>query len=226
MRLPLTKYGRREWLLASIILAAGIITSIVLASPKLWSLLAVVPMAALWAWVLYFFRDPNREGPASKHVLVSPADGRVTDITPIGPDSPLGTNGIKIGVFMSVFNVHVNRSPGACIVQRVEHQHGVFLDARNPLASERNESATIYLRCSAGTQATPLVVRQVAGLVARRIVTDLSPGQQLSRSERIGMIKFGSRVELMVPQEVLGDVLVTLGQRVQAGQTAMVSLKQ
>ena len=106
---------------------------------------------------------------------------------------------MKIGVFMSVFDVHVNRSPAAARVESVTYRPGGFLDARDPAAGERNESATIRLVCRRGRESHPVVVRQVAGLIARRIVTDVKIGQDLAAGQRIGMIKFGSRVELIAP---------------------------
>jgi phosphatidylserine decarboxylase len=226
MRFGLTKYGRREWVLASLLIAAGIAASIYVALPRwAWCLFSAVPLAAVWAWVIWFFRDPERELTGGPELLASPADGRVTDITPVGPDSPLGCEGVKVGIFMSVFDVHVNRSPADAVVEQVYRAPGVFLDARDPLSAERNESATTFLRIRAGGREHLLVIRQVAGLIARRIVTDLRPGQRIARGQRIGMIKFGSRMEVLAPRELYPRVLVTLGQHVQAGRTALIALE-
>jgi len=186
------------------------------------ALLAALPLA-VWVFVLAFFRDPERSAPAGDGLLLSPADGRVADITPLGPDSVLGCDGVQVGIFMNVFNVHVNRSPCAGRVEQVEHRRGVFLDARDPHASERNESATIRLCCTRDGVERPIVVRQVAGLIARRIVTDLREGQDVQPGQRIGMIKFGSRLELLVPSEWVGEVRVQLGQCVRAGQTVLIA---
>jgi phosphatidylserine decarboxylase len=174
--------------------------------------------------LLWFFRDPDRQPPGGPELLTSPADGRVTDITPIGAESPLGCPGVKIGIFMSIFDVHVNRSPADARVEHVQHSPGVFLDARNPLSAERNESATIFLSIRQDGNAYPLVIRQVAGLIARRIVTDLREGQPLARGQRIGMIKFGSRMEVFVPRDLSPRVLVKVGDHVQAGRTALIAL--
>jgi phosphatidylserine decarboxylase len=213
--LKLARQGRREILLGSLLLLAACAVSIVLFWP-----LAVVPLA-LWLWVLWFFRDPDRPAPQMSAGLVSPADGHISDITPIGPESELGRPGVRIGIFMSVFDVHVNRSPAPARVESVVHRKGAFLDARDPQASERNESATIRLTCNRAGVDYPLVVRQVAGLLARRIVTELAPGQSLLRGQRIGMIKFGSRVEVLAPPELAGKIFVELGQKVLAGQTVL-----
>ncbi len=122
---------------------------------------------------------------------------------------------------MSVFDVHVNRCPADAVVQRVEHRDGAFLDVREPEAWERNESATIYLQHTHDGKMYDIIIRQIAGLVARRIITDLKPGQEIKRGERIGMIKFGSRMELLVPGELMGQVCVRIGQHVQAGKTVL-----
>ncbi len=223
----LAKYGMREWLAAMVALT-GIFAVAVLAAVFVspWFAIAAAEALLLEVFVLAFFRDPDRRAPQGAGLFVSPADGRVSDITRVGSGSELGRDGVKIGIFMSVFNVHVNRCPIESVVESVSHRRGVFLDARNPLASERNESATIRLRYEQDGQPFAVVVRQVAGMVARRIVTDLADGQELTRGQRIGMIKFGSRLELMVPGELVGEVRVELGDMVRAGETVLVAEKE
>jgi len=220
----LTKYGRRELIISTaafviVVAALGWLSRAVCP----WAIaLGVVPLV-LWVWVLSFFRDPFRRPPDDAGMLVSPADGRVTDITPVGADSPLGAEGVRVGIFMSVFNVHVNRSPAEGTVESIEHHDGAFLDARDPAASERNESATIRMRHTRGGVQYPIVVRQIAGFIARRIVTDLTQGRKLARGERIGMVKFGSRLEMLVPRDLVGEVCVRIGDRVRAGETPLVA---
>lgn len=215
MLIKFAKHGRRELVVATIVAGHLVGFSIFLFWP-----VAVVPLA-LWLLLLWFFRDPDRVAPNVPGVLISPADGHVSDITPIGSDSDLGRAGVKIGIFMSPFDVHVNRSPCEARVESVTRRKGVFLDARDPLASERNESAAIRLSCTRDGADYPLIVRQVAGLIARRIVTDLAPGQVLQPGQRIGMIKLGSRVELLAPNELASQVQVRLGQKVLAGETVL-----
>jgi len=227
MTFRLTKYGRRELAIGSVLLAAVIAIiawATVAISPWLAPLLAVP--VGVWAWLVAFFRDPQRSAPTQPGLFIAPADGRVADITPLGPEGPLGCEALQVGIFMNVFNVHVNRSPADGVVDRLEHRKGAFLDARDPSASSRNESATIYMTCEDADGNFPLVVRQVAGLVARRIVTDLSPDQVVRRGERIGMIKFGSRVELILPRSRAGSVLVRIGQKVTAGLTPLVAAQE
>jgi phosphatidylserine decarboxylase len=219
----LTPYGRREWTTGSVA-AVGLCAVIAWMSWRWgwgWLALLAAPLG-LWAFVLWFFRDPDRQAPEGELLFVSPADGRVTDITPLGDHGPLGTEGVKIGIFMSVFDVHVNRCPEAGRVLGVEHRPGAFLDARDPEATQRNESATITLATSAGGREHRWMVRQVAGFIARRIVTDVSAGRTLARGERLGMIKFGSRMELLVGGDLASEVLVRVGQTVRAGLTPLV----
>jgi phosphatidylserine decarboxylase len=192
-----------------------------LAYPYLFFGPVVAIVLIVYLWVLWFFRDPDRVVPSGPGLFVSPADGTVSDITQIGPESELGRPGVQIGIFMSIFSVHVNRAPCDGAVEFVTHRAGAFLDARDPAASCRNESATIALCYQSGTQTYRVVMRQVAGLIARRIVTDVAKGAGISRGQRVGMIKFGSRCELLLPAELAGRVLVKVGQKVSAGGTVL-----
>ena len=221
-----TKYAIPQIIIATAVLDMLLVALVCMGIFVSWIfwLLAVIPAVVLM-WVFWFFRDPERSAPPGEHLFVSPADGLVSDITNVGQNSPLGCDGIKIGVFMNVFNVHVNRCPAAARVQRIEHLDGLFLDARNPLAAEKNESTTIYLTHSRGGRDYPIVVRQIAGLIARRIVTDLQEGESIQRSRRIGMIKFGSRLELLVPDELVNRICVRVGEKVFAGQSVLVEAK-
>jgi phosphatidylserine decarboxylase len=224
MALTLTTCGRREWIACSAIFAGllGAIAALAWVYTP-WLAPAAVPVLAAWGWAMWFFRDPDRLVPDEPGVFVSSADGIVADITPVGPGEALGVEGTRIGVFMNIFNVHVNRVPCDAQVVSIDHQPGVFLDVRKPEAAFRNESATIRLSVTHGGRQHAVLVRQVAGLVARRIVTDLSPGQQVHRGQRMGMIKFGSRLELWVPVELVGDIRVSVGDPAVAGQTVLVA---
>ena len=225
MSIRLTKYGRRELITctAAAGLACALLVVLSIGISRLFLVATALPVA-FWLWVLWFFRDPDRPTPQGDGLFLSPADGHVADITQVGPDSPLGCEGVKIGVFMNILDVHVNRSPTSALVRRVVHRDGAFLNARDPCASERNESATIHMTHTRDGRDYPLVVRQVAGIIARRIITDLTGGQRLAAGERLGMIKFGSRVELLVPTPLAGRVCVQLGQKVRAGLTVLVAV--
>ncbi len=218
MKIPLTIYGLREMLVATGVCA-------VLSAGAVWLFWPVIIIpVTVWVYVLCFFRDPQRK-PNEDNAFISPADGRVVDITPVGPESPLGTDGVRIGIFMSIFNVHVNRSPCAGTVTKIEHSPGGYADARKPEAAELNESATIHMSAAGGDgRSFPVVVRQIAGFIARRIVTDLRVGQEIATAERIGMVKFGSRVETMIPQGQIGEITVEVGQVVRAGRTVLARL--
>ena len=225
MRIGLTRYGRREIITCTAAAVAACALLVMLSVNIHWMFLLLLEVPVVfWLWVLWFFRDPNRPTPQGQGLFISPADGNIADITPVGPDSALGCDGVKIGVFMNVFSVHVNRSPAAARVRGAEHQDGAFLDARDPHASEQNESVTIALTYTHDGQEYPLIVRQIAGLVARRIITDVAEGQQLARGQRVGMIKFGSRVELFIPAPLVGRICVELGQKVSAGLTVLAAI--
>jgi len=223
----LTRYGRREVIVATLV-AAGLLAMVAYAAWRFspWVALAAAAPVFAWVWVLWFFRDPDRPVPPGDGLFVSPADGRVADITRVGPEGPLGREGVQIGIFMNVFDVHVNRAPCDARVEKIVRVSGAFLDARDPAAAQRNESATITMTHTRDGRDYPVVVRQIAGLIARRIVTRLCPRQSVRRGERIGMIKFGSRVELLVPTAVADEVRVAVGRRVRAGQTVLLAAEK
>ncbi len=217
----LAKDGLAVVAAATLVLLGAAAGAVGLADWAWWGWLIAVPLLAVWLWVLWFFRDPQRVSPSEPGLFVSPADGTITDITPIGPESPLGCEGVKVGLFMSIFSVHVNRAPCSGTVQSVHHRPGRFVDARKLESSELNESVTVHLEHEAQGQRYPVVYRQVAGLVARRIVCRVEPGQSLERGQRVGMIRFGSRAELLLPASLEPEVLVRIGQSVQGGLTVM-----
>ncbi len=210
-RMPLTRHGWREMLIGSVVLA---ITAVGLGYAW-WPLaLLVVPVLI---WLFAFFRDPERPIPAEQHAVVSPADGVVSDITPLDHVEALGGAGIRIGVFLSVFNVHVNRSPCDGRVASVVYKPGKFINAmKHGAASDQNESNTVVLLEPNGERPIA-VVKQIVGLIARRIVCTVSPGDRVTRGQRIGMIKFGSRTELYLPEWLKPRIQVKVGQSVRGG---------
>ena len=223
----ITKYGLREVVVLTIVLL-GVCAVAAWLAVMLCLVFGLISLIAIivWVWVLWFFRDPARETPTDEGLFISPADGIVADITPLGPESKLAENGVQIGIFMNIFNVHVNRIPCDGQIEDIAYQKGAFLDVRDPNASERNESATIRMTHTYKGKKYTVIFRQIAGLVARRIVTALEKGQTVTRGQRMGMIKFGSRLELLLPQELAGEICVSLAQQVRAGETILAKCEQ
>ena len=181
-----------------------------------WWALAVV-LAALAVWLLVFFRDPARAGPRGDDVVIAPADGRVVAIVDTDEPAYLQAPAVRISIFMSVFDVHVNRYP---VSGRVAYRHyhaGKFLHAAEEKASLDNEQSSIGIAGPHG----PVLVRQIAGLIARRIVTDGTVGDTATQGARLGMIRFGSRVDVFLPRTTRPSVKVALGDRVAAGATLL-----
>lgn len=197
--------------------SAALVFAAVLLHPILWALLAVVLL--LWFEVVFFFRDPERAIPADSAVLVSPADGTVTHVDEVAdPDFP-GGRAFRISIFLSVFNVHVNRVPRTSRVVSVRYFPGAFLDARHPECGIRNEQ--LWLDLEDLTTGRPLRVKQISGKIARRIVCWLKRGDELKAGERFGMIKFGSRTEVYLPVGEALEVLVKPGDKVKGGNTIL-----
>lgn len=227
MLITITKHGLKEIVALTIVLLGVCAAGFWLAATICWGFGFVSVLSLIiWGWVLWFFRDPTRTIPTGEGLFISPADGIVADITPLGPESRLAADGVQIGIFMNVFNVHVNRLPCDGQIEDITYQKGAFLDVRNPCASERNESATIRIVHTHKGQNYTVIVRQIAGLVARRIVTSLEKGQTVTRGGRMGMIKFGSRLELLLPRELAGEICVSVSQRVLGGETILAKCRQ
>ena len=174
-----------------------------------------VPALLLAAFFLWFFRDPERAIPTDAAAVVSPADGKVTDV------SPLTINGVqhtRISIFLSVFDVHVNRSPIAGVIRDVHYQHGKFLNAMNAASAEHNEQNIVTVEGEGQT----VVFKQIAGLLARRIVFNPKVGERVERGERIGLIKFGSRVDVILPPAA--QLQIKVGDRVKGAASVLAHL--
>lgn len=187
----------------------------------IWTPLGLVGLG-LTVWCYYFFRDPIRHVPQAEGLLVSPADGIVSLIEMSSPPPELGLGPeqlLRVSVFMSVFNVHINRAPAAGRVVKMAYHAGQFLNASFDKASELNERASMVIEMEDGRN---LPVVQIAGLVARRIMPFTEEGQMLRRGERFGLIRFGSRVDIYLPSGVAP--LVALGQTMIAGETVIADL--
>lgn len=175
---------------------------------------AALLLGVVAAFMAFFFRDPDRTPPAIPGAILAPADGRVVDVR-VGVDDPFVGPAQAVSIFLSPLDVHVNRSPLAGLVVGVEHRPGAKLAAYRPEASDRNERTTIAIQ----GEAVRVVVRQIAGVLARRIVCRVRPGDKLASGERFGMIKFGSRTDLIMPASV--RLSVKPGDRVRGGSTVV-----
>ena len=173
---------------------------------------------ALFLFTIAFFRDPNRPVPADPNLIVAPADGRVSDIVELDEKEVLKTKTRRVGIFLSIFDVHTNRAPIAGRIIYRRHHAGLCLDARDPECAEKNEAMTWAFENSRGT----IVVRQLTGAIARRIVTWANVGDELNKGDRFGMIRFGSRTELYLPLDA--EVLVKTGDHVSGGSTVIARL--
>lgn len=173
--------------------------------------LAVVPLL-LAAFFLWFFRDPERVVPAAEGAIVSPADGKVTDVSVTEQD---GRRHTRISIFLNIFNVHVNRSPAAGVITDVRYKTGEFRNAMGAISAEANEQNVVTLEGDCGT----LVFKQIAGLLARRIVFNKKVGDHVARGERVGLIKFGSRVDVLFTAEV--EMKVRVGDKVKGGSSVL-----
>jgi len=192
-----------------------VLVAIRTAMPSSWvvTLPLFILTIGLFAFVLYFFRDPNRAVPADEALIVSAADGLVVGVDEMEePDFHLGPM-VRIAVFLSVFDVHVNRTPSDSRVKGTVYRAGKFLDVRHPQSSQLNECRSWLLETPHGD----IAVRQIAGLIARRIVAWAGEGTPLARGQRFGMIRFGSRTEVFLPAGC--TVLVKIGDRVQGAAT-------
>jgi phosphatidylserine decarboxylase len=184
-----------------------------------WWYLAI-PVGIVLALVVYFFRDPPRAVPTGTDLLVSPADGLVTEVTQLAHDDYIGGPAVRIGIFLSIFNVHLNRAPCRARVIRLRYTPGGFMSATRKESVLTNENMWIGLEAEDAPHRR-MVVRQIAGMFARRIVCPLRPGDVLARGEKIGMIKLGSRTELLLPADSDLVVETRTGQTVHAGTTVL-----
>jgi phosphatidylserine decarboxylase len=233
MRIPLTRYGLPQVVIyPSIILAVAVVcvvfavrypadqgVAVSWVASAAW--MAEGALLALLAWSLSFFRDPRREIPRDEKLLLAPADGTVRDIETVDEPQFIGGPALRIGIFLSIFNVHINRSPCDAKIEKITYHRGRFVNAMNPLAGKVNESNDVAMARTRQPN-DRLLVRQVSGAIARRIVCAARVGQPLAAGEQFGMIKFGSRTELYVPAGEYMECTVRIGDKVKAGITPLV----
>jgi phosphatidylserine decarboxylase len=195
---------------------AGFIVALSRKSWPLWLLAFALTVIALW--VVYFFRDPERTGERGDKLVVSPADGRISHIVEVDEAAYIHGKAIRISVFMNIFNVHVNRYPVSGKVRYLHYNPGKFLNAAAEKSSLENEQMSVGI----DTGGRRILVRQIAGLIARRIVTYSKDGDRVEQGTRFGLIRFGSRVDVFVPPD--SKVLVKIGDKPAAGTTVLAEL--
>lgn len=222
--MPFTKYGIRELVLFGIVIPLlGYVGAWALGWFVHWSLyLVALPFFLIGLFVFNFFRDPNRPLTGDEFTVVSPADGTITDIGDKQEDEYLKGNVQSIGIFLSVFDVHVNRAPLDGEVDYLRHQDGDYRDARDPECSTLNEAQNIGFKTPWGPR---YYIRQITGLIARRIVCPLKEGDKVKRGERFGMLKFGSRTELYFDTGFEVDWKVKKGDKVKGGGTVIAVIR-
>jgi phosphatidylserine decarboxylase len=218
--MPFTKYGIRELILYALVIPGvlwvGVWALAWYVHPALWAL-GVLPLF-LTGFVCNFFRDPDRALPGDEYTVVSPADGVISDVGEKELSEYLEGPHQGLGIFLNVFDVHVNRAPLDGEVEYLRHQDGVYLDARDPECGTLNEAQNIGFRTRWGPR---FYLRQITGLIARRIVCPLNTGDSVKRGERFGMLKFGSRTELYFDNDLDVDWKVKVGDRVKGGGTVI-----
>jgi phosphatidylserine decarboxylase len=214
MMLLFAKYGWKELLFFSL-LWCGLGAALWFAPPAARYALPVPVLGLLFT--LNFFRDPPRRIPSEPNLMVAPADGEIVEIKDMDEPEFLNVPCTRIAIFLNVFNVHINRSPCEGVVRGLKYKPGKFLDVRHPDCSTLNESNTIHLG--------DVVVKQIAGLIARRIVCEAKPQDKLARGEKFGMIKFGSRTELYIPKDRVEEIRVKLKDKVKGGETILARTK-
>jgi len=220
MRIPLTKYGLPQVVVFPLIIIAAMLVCL-LVLPKGILIITEVILAVVLVWVLSFFRDPDRTPPPDKNLLLAPADGTIRDIQIVDENNFAGGKALRIGIFLSIFDVHINRSPCNVKVEKILYKKGKYEDARNPQAGTVNESNDLWL-IRTDEPKDKLIVRQISGRVARRIVCQVSHGQNLTGGQKFGMIKFGSRTELYLPARENVKCLVKITDKVKAGLSPLV----
>ncbi len=224
MRIPITKYGLPQVVVYPAIVLAVMVGVLLVLKGKMpaWGVVVIeLLLLAVLVWILSFFRDPQRQIPEGANILLSPADGVVSDIATVDEQTFVGGKALRIGIFLNIFNVHINRMPCAARVESVTYKKGRFINAMNADSGRVNESNDIGLtRLEA--PADRLLVRQISGAIARRIVCKAQVVEEFAAGEKFGMIKFGSRTELYLPIRGEATCQVKVGDKVKAGLTVLV----
>ena len=203
-----------SFILIAVLVAAGAFgLALARRSWPLW--LFAVALTVIALWVAYFFRDPMRTGERGAQLVIAPADGKIVMITEVDEPTFIKERAIRVSIFMNVFNVHVNRYPVSGVVRFVEKKPGRFMNAAASEASLQNEQTSVGIESGSNH----ILVRQIAGLIARRIVTDAKEGDRVRQGDRMGLIRFGSRVDVFLP--TTATLSVKVGEATYAGVTVL-----
>lgn len=224
MRIPITKYGLPQVVVYPAIVLAVMVGVLFVLKRQLptWGVVVIeLVLLAVLLWILSFFRDPQRQSPDGANILLSPADGVVSDIATVDEQTFVGGKALRIGIFLNIFNVHINRMPCAARAESVTYRKGRFINAMNADSGRVNESNDIGLT-RLEEPVDKLLVRQISGAIARRIVCEAQVGEEFAGGEKFGMIKFGSRTELYLPIRDEATCRVEVGDKVKAGLTVLV----
>ena len=212
-------FAREGYPFIGIAMALAAATFALALSRRSWGLwLLAIAMTVVALWVAYFFRDPERTGERGSSIVVAPADGKLIMITEVDEPAFIGGRAVRLSIFMNVFNVHVNRYPVDGTVGYVHYNSGKFLNAAAEKSSIENEQSSVGIESGRYR----ILVRQIAGLVARRIVTYSREGEAVTQGDRMGLIRFGSRVDVFMPVE--SKLRVKLGELTTAGTTVLADL--
>ncbi len=218
MRIPLAREGSPFIIGATVPAVALLLAAALLGGTVLWVLAAAISISALF--VMFFFRDPERHGPTGTDLVLAPADGKVIDISVVDESSYLHGEALRISIFLSLFDVHINRYPVSGDIRHRNYEAGRFEPAWRESASHGNERASTGI----DAQGRSILVNQVAGLAARRIVTYAEVGDHVRQGDRMGLIRFGSRVDVYLPSSASPDVEV--GDRARGGLTVLAKLAE
>jgi phosphatidylserine decarboxylase len=226
MLIKLTKYGWPQVfvfpILILLVMSACPIIFLKVGHQWVFWIIEILLLAIL-IWVLSFFRDPLRIVPGDKKIFLAPADGKITDIE-IVENEYIGGKARRIGIFLSIFDVHINRAPCDVRIENITYRKGQHRNAMNPVSGKDNESNDLYL-IRISEPEDRLIVRQISGAIARHIVCQARAGEKLTGGQQFGMIKFGSRTELYLPAGDNIEILVRVGDKVKAGLTALARYK-
>ncbi|MFH2004621.1 MAG: phosphatidylserine decarboxylase family protein [Bacteroidota bacterium] len=214
----ITHYGYNVVIGIIIIVAALITVSIIFIGSDILKYLLIIFSILLLAFTFYFFRDPERTTPQGKNIIIAPADGKIIFVKEVFEDKFLKSDAVQVSIFMSPLNVHVNRFPVSGQIEYFEHIPGKYLVAFEDKASKANERTLIGV----DNGKFKLLFKQIAGFIARRIVADLRVGMKTTAGERFGMIKFGSRVDVIMPKNAV--IKIKVNDTVKAGETILAEI--